>query len=112
MMKKGVLTTILLFGLISGCLAPGGKVEMETNPEVVAIKTGDDSPVDSTRAGDHSPIVKVKAGDESPVDISLKNEEFSYGTLWKIGIVVLGVLGILGFDCWVCKRWRSARKCK
>lgn len=112
MMKKGVLMTTLLFGLISGCLAPLGKIEATANPEVVAIKTGDESPVDTTKTGDHSPVLKVKTGDESPVEVSLKNEEFSYGTIGKVIVMGFAFLGLIGLDCWLCKRYRRSGKCR
>ena len=112
MMKMGVLTTVLLTGLINGCLAPLGTIQATASPEVVAVKTGDKSPVDTTKTGDHSPVVKVKTGDESPVEVSLKNEEFSYGTMWKVIIMGFAFLGIIGLDCWLCKRYRRPGKCR
>ena len=110
--RSNAMALILLSGLIGGCLAPGGKVEATANPEIVAIKTGDNSPVDTTRAGDHSPVVKVKSGDESPVDVTIKNEELSYGTIWKVVILGFSFLGLVGLDCWLCKRYRRSGKCK
>ena len=112
MMKTGVLTMTLLCGSISGCLAPLGKIEATASPEVVAVKTGDESPVDTTKTRDHSPVVKVKTGDESPVDITVKDEEFSYGTMWKVIIMGFAFLGLIGLDCWLCKRYRRPGKCR
>lgn len=90
MMKKGVLTTTLLFGLISGCLGPGAQVRPEVKPVTTVVETGDGS----------------------PVSISLKNEEFGYGTMWKVIVMGFAFLGLIGLDCWLCKRFRRVGKCK
>lgn len=90
MKQTRILMMILLGGLLSGCMGPGAEIKTDIRPITAAVKTGDGS----------------------PVNLSLKNEEFSYGTIWKVSLLGLGIMGILGIDCWLCKRYRNARKCK